>query len=159
MSTIRSFEDLECWKASRQLRLFVAGRVIPNLPPHERFELAVQVRKSSRSVTANLAEGFGRYHYRDNYKFCSNARGSLHETLDHLVTACDEGYISTDALQEGRILFERAKGLLNGYMNYLQKSGEKGSLGEEKGNYMPSQTAWFDHSQRVEADDLLTPNA
>lgn len=88
-------------------------------------------------MTANIAEGFGRYHFRDNYKFCSNARGSLYEVLDHLLTARDEGFIQEETLAEGRKLFEKAKGLLNGYMNYLSRSANSSSnLHEESAEYL-----------------------
>lgn len=123
MESVRSFEDLECWKACRQLRIFVSRRILTALPKEERFELGSQIRRASRSATANIAEGFGRFHFRDNYKFCSNARGSLFEVLDHLISAHDDGYIHADLLAEARVLFEKARRLLNGYMNYLRNAG------------------------------------
>lgn len=125
MDSIRSFEDLECWKTARNLRLFVSREIVAHLPKEERYELASQLRRASRSITANIAEGFGRFHFRDNYKFCSNARGSLFEVLDHLITAHDDRYIDDKMLLEGRNLFETAKRLLNGYMNYLTRAANK----------------------------------
>lgn len=123
MNTIRTFEDLECWKACREVRLFVIRKILPMLPRDERFEHCSQIKKASRSTTANIAEGFGRFHYRDNYKFCSNSHGSLFEVLDHLISANDDGYVDHQVLQEGRELVATAARLLNGYMNYLQRAG------------------------------------
>lgn len=120
--TIRSFEDLECWKAGRELRLFIARQVLSVLPKEERFRLGDQMLRSARSITANIAEGYGRFHYLDNSKFCSNARGSCYEVLDHLITAYDEGLIPEQMLILGREKFECAKGLLNGYMAYLKRA-------------------------------------
>lgn len=120
--TIRSFEDLECWKAGRELRLFVAKQILPALPKEERYRLGDQTIRAARSITANIAEGYGRFHYLDNSKFCSIARGSCHETLDHLITARDEGLISEHLLIAGRAKFEHAKSVLNGYMAYLKKA-------------------------------------
>ena len=80
---LRTFEDLKCWQACRRLRLFVAKEVVPALPAEERFRLGDQVLRAARSTTANLAEGYGRFHYMDNAKFCSNSRGSCWEVLDH----------------------------------------------------------------------------
>ena len=122
MNSIHSFEDLECWKTARNLRLLISREIVAHLPKEERYELASQLRRAARSVTANIAEGFGRFHFRDNYKFCSNARGSLFEVLDHLITAHDDAYITAEVLGEGRHLFETAKRLLNGYMNYLTRA-------------------------------------
>ena len=74
---IKTFEDLECWKACRVLRIFVAKTVAPVLPKDEKFGLTNQILRAARSTTANIAEGYGRFHYLDNAKFCSNSRGSL----------------------------------------------------------------------------------
>lgn len=119
--SIRGFEELEVWRACRELLRFVSGQVVRRFPPEEKYELASQIKRSARSTTANIAEGYGRFHFRDNYKFCSNARGSLHETLDHLITAHEESYIDDDALKQGRQLFEKSLRVLNGYMSYLLK--------------------------------------
>src|SRR5881394_2224415 len=115
---VRTFEDLECWKHCRALRLFVAKSVIPQLPKEERYRLGDQVLRAARSTTANIAEGYGRFHYLDNAKFCSNARGSSYEVLDHLITGYDEELISAELLQRGRDLTGSSVRLLNGYMNY-----------------------------------------
>jgi four helix bundle protein len=119
---IRSFEDLECWKAARDFRLFIARKAVPALPTEEKFRSGDQLLRSARSITANIAEGYGRFHYLDNSKFCSNARGSCYEVLDHLITGRDEGLISAELLAEGRGKFEKAKSLLNGYMAYLKRA-------------------------------------
>lgn len=118
---ITSFEELECWKASRRLRIFVAKIVVPTLPKEERYGLASQILRFARSITANIAEGYGRFHYLDNAKFCSNARGSCFETLDHLITANDESMISDEFLSDGRELVNKAGKILNGYIKYLRQ--------------------------------------
>ena len=56
---IRSFEDLECWKAGRDVRLFVAKVILPVLPKEERYRLGDQLLRAARSITANIAEGYG----------------------------------------------------------------------------------------------------
>jgi four helix bundle protein len=119
---IRGFEDLECWKQCRALRLFVAKEVIPTLPKSERHRLGQQLLEAARSTTANIAEGYGRYHYLDNAKFCSNARGSCWEVLDHLITAKEEQLISSELHDRGRQLVAAAVKLLNGYLKYLRRA-------------------------------------
>lgn len=119
---IHSFEDLDCWKKCRELRLFVAREVVPHLPKDERYRLGDQMLRAARSTTANIAEGYGRFHYLDNAKFCSNARGSCHEVLDHLITAQDEELISDELLQRGRDLVSVAVRIVNGYLNYLKRA-------------------------------------
>ena len=120
---VRSFEDLECWKACRELRLFVARMVVPGLPREEKYRLADQILRAARSTTANIAEGYGRYHHMDNAKFVSNARGSCWEVLDRLITAWDERLISDELLTQGRHKVGVAVKLLNGYLNYLRRAG------------------------------------
>lgn len=122
---IRSFEDLECWKAARELRRFVHRDVIPTLPKEERFRLGDQLLRAARSVTANIAEGYGRFHYLDNSKFCSNARGSCAEVLDHLITAHDESLLSEELLRTGRANVEVTLKLLNGYIAYLKRAASE----------------------------------
>jgi four helix bundle protein len=119
---IRSFEDLDCWKACRNLRVFVAREVVPRLPKEERYRMGDQVLRAARSSTANVAEGYGRFHYLDNAKFCSNARGSCWEVLDHLIAAVDEDLIGEELLARARELVGHAIKLLNGYMNYLKRT-------------------------------------
>jgi len=65
----QNFEQLECWKACRNLRLFAVKKVVPLLPPEERYRLTDQLVRAARSTTANIAEGDGRFHYLDNAKF------------------------------------------------------------------------------------------
>ena len=122
---IKTFEDLECWKACRELRLFVIKQVVPMLPKDEKWRLSDQIVRAVRSSTANIAEGYGRFHYLDNAKFCSNSRGSCWEVLDHLITAKDEGLVSREILDDGRKLVDHAVKLLNGYMNYLKRASRE----------------------------------
>lgn len=120
--SLKSFEDLECWKAARELRIFVSQNILPKFPIDEKYALTSQLKRSSRSVSDNIAEGFGRYHYQENIQFCRIARGSLTESLNQVITALDENYIEEDLLQKFRERFERAKAILNGYINYLAKT-------------------------------------
>jgi four helix bundle protein len=120
---IRSFEDLECWKKCRALRIFVAKQIVPALPKEERYRLADQVLRASRSTTANISEGYGRFHHLDNAKFCSNVPASCWEVLDHLITASDEELLTAALVEEGRSHVKSAVRLLNGYMNYLKRAG------------------------------------
>lgn len=115
-----TFEDLEIWKAGRELRKDIS-QLVRSFPAHEKYNLVDQLIRSSRSVTANIAEGHGRYHYIDNSKFCRNSRGSLLEIKDHLITAFDEGYIKEMVLDEFDVKIKHCLKLLNGYIAYLLK--------------------------------------
>ena len=65
----KTFEELEAWKAGRELRIFVFQKIVPLLKEQREFSLSDQIKRASRSVTHNIAEGHGRYHFLDNYRF------------------------------------------------------------------------------------------
>jgi four helix bundle protein len=104
----------------------VHSRIVPQLPPEEKWDLAKQIRRSSKSVAANIAEGHGRYYYQQGVYFCYIARGSLDETTNHLVTALELEYISRDLYREVRAIADETRRMLNGYIAYLKqcKQGE-----------------------------------
>jgi four helix bundle protein len=86
------------------------------LPDFERFGLAGQLRRAATSITANAAEGFGRFGYQENAQLCRQARGSLYEVRVHLTTCVNEGYLE---LAEGKHLdklVQTVARLLNGYL-------------------------------------------
>lgn len=127
MNQTRTFEDLDCWKACRDLRLWLRGAVVSQFPPAEQFRLADQIIRAARSTTANIAEGYGRFHFQDNIRFCRLARGSLFELLDHLITAQDESLIGPAILEEARSRISECVRLLNGYTAWLKRSAESGA--------------------------------
>ena len=60
------------------------------------FCFITQEVAAQKQIAFPGAEGYGRFHYKDNAKFCSNARGSLYEVIDHLITALDEDLIQNE---------------------------------------------------------------
>lgn len=114
------FQSLEVWKQARLFRKMIIA-LCTEIPQEEKYRLTDQIKRSSRSVTANIAEGYGRFHYLDNIKFCRDARGSLNETLDHLTVAFDEKYINEERLVQLNQQFEKVLKLLNGYIGYLKQ--------------------------------------
>lgn len=121
----RGFEDLECYQLAVQVML-EAYKVIRRLPPEEKYNLDLQMRKSSVSGVQNIAEGYGRYHYLDSIRFFYISRGSLAETLSAFIV-CDElGYTSSE-LPHQRDLCHQAIRSLNGYIRYVrnQKQGNQ----------------------------------
>ena len=96
-------------------------KLADGLPPKERYDLAPQTRRSSKSVMANIAEGYGRYHYLDSLRFYYIARGSLEETISHIITAHDLAYITDTRFRELYDLGREAERTLNGYINYVRK--------------------------------------
>jgi four helix bundle protein len=120
-----SFTELEVWKQSRKIRNWIS-ELTKSFPVEEKYRLTDQVIRSSRSIGNNLAEGHGRFHYQDNIRFCIMARGSLTETLDHLLIALDEKIITNETLQSFQPEYESCLRLLNGYIQYLKTKKSDG---------------------------------
>jgi len=114
-------QELEVWKKSREFRnaIFMLAK---DFPTEEKFRLTDQIIRSSRSVSANVAEGYGRFHFQENIQYCRQARGSLVETYDHLTVAQDCGFISKEEFALHVEKYEELRKLINGYINFLQKS-------------------------------------
>lgn len=111
-----NFEKLQCWQACNDLKLYLKENILCHLPKSERFELYSQMLRVSRSATTNIAEGWGRYHYKENIKFLLNARGSVAEILDHSLEAKSWDYISESSLDIIRIKVDDCIKLINGYI-------------------------------------------
>jgi four helix bundle protein len=118
--SFKSFEELDCWKACRAVRQYIA-KIIKKYPDAERYRLVDDMLRAARSTTHNIAEGFGRFHYQENVQFCRVSRGSLYELRDQLICSLDEEFITVKEYKEGLELIERATTLLNGYIGYLNK--------------------------------------
>jgi four helix bundle protein len=114
------FRDLEVWQRCRTIRRNV-WRICRQLPKEERFRLADQMIRASRSVTACIAEGYGRFHFRENVQFCRQARGSLYELIDHIDVATECGYVSPENTKALTTKTKKAIWILNGYIKYLNK--------------------------------------
>ena len=125
MGELKTFETLECYQHSRELRKEIST-FCKTLPKEETYRLKDQIIRSSRSVSANISEGYGRHHHQENLQFCRTARGSLSETLDHLLTALDEEYLTDTQYAELRARLEETWKILNGYIAYLKKCASSG---------------------------------
>jgi four helix bundle protein len=88
---IRSFTDLNAWKQGHKLVVGVYG-VTRSFPKAEAYSMVDQMRRSASSVTANIAEGFGRQTYKEKLQFFYLAQGSLTELKSFLPIARDVGY-------------------------------------------------------------------
>ena len=124
MAYVGTFEELDCWKVATELRRDML-KLIKTFPPEEKYELASQVRRASRSVTNNIAEGFGRYHYQEFIQFCRISRGSLSELVDHMIIANDEAYITKEELVAYRSRIEKCTGIAQ----WVHKISQKKKIG------------------------------
>jgi len=120
MTTYHHFYDLPVYKTCREYRKNLSLIINQFLPKWEEYNLKAQLIRSARSVTANIAEGFGRFHHQENIQFCRQARGSLTETMEHLITAFDEKYINEELLTKLNNEYKSCLKELNIYIKYLK---------------------------------------
>ena len=120
MAVYKHFYELPVYKACRIFRKEVSAIVKEYFPKEEKFLLTSQILDAARSITSNIAEGFGRFHYQENIQYCRQSRGSLAETMEHIITSYDEGYISKEILENLNKQYKSCLKELNGYIKYLK---------------------------------------
>src|SRR5262245_18932897 len=92
-------QDFELYRTAREFRKKIY-QLVKRLPLNERYCLDPQMRRAAVSITNNIAEGHGRWHYQENIQFCRVARGSIEEILDDLNVCLDEQYCDPQVAQE-----------------------------------------------------------
>ena len=115
-------ESLKVWQKAMELAVKICRELVPEFPKVEDWALSSQLRRSAQSISANIAEGYGRFYYQENIRFCYIARGSLEETLSHLIMAHKLGYLSQGELQSYQQEIDEIRRMLNGYIGFLKRS-------------------------------------
>lgn len=115
----QSFTELEVWKKGRVFKNEIK-ELTTLFPVEEKYKLIDQIIRSSRSINTNIAEGHGRFTYKEQLNFCVISRGSLSETHNHLIDALDCKYISEEKLNYFKEKINEIERLLNGYISFLR---------------------------------------
>src|SRR6266480_3117968 len=131
----QTFEDLETYRVARLFRKAMYS-VVRKLPAIEKFALANQIRRAAVSLTNNITEGHGRYHFLDEIRFMLQARGSLQELLDDLNVCEDENYLSKTETMTLKDDGWKVLKLMNGYLRYLRDKNSTDRLKEGQTPYM-----------------------
>jgi four helix bundle protein len=126
MAKIERFEDIEAWKLSRLLAKKVYDCTKQRGFDRD-FGLKDQIRRSSVSAMSNIAEGFERGGNQEFIQFLATAKGSSGEVRSQLYVALDQGYITRQQFDEMYKDAESISKMVGGLMNYLRKSGLRGS--------------------------------
>jgi four helix bundle protein len=98
-NTITSFEDLTVWQESQSLAVAVY-KLTKQFPQDELFAMTSQLRRAASSISANIAEGFGRSSTNDKLHFYTMAYGSLLEVKNFLYLAEKLDYIKKPELNQ-----------------------------------------------------------
>jgi four helix bundle protein len=120
--SMQGLQKLDVWKRAKDFALRIYHDVLPLLPPEEKWNLNSQIRRSSLSISANIAEGYGRFYYQENVRFCYTARGSLEETLSLLAFSYEANYVPDPLFKELSTEGDEIGRMLNGYITYLKRS-------------------------------------
>ena len=114
----KTFEDLIVWQKAHSLVLSIY-QATKFFPKEETYGLVSQIRRSSVSVAANIAEGFKKKSIAEKGRFLRIAHSSLEETRYYLILAQDLEYCDSTAMKEQ--LAEVSK-LLTGYRSKIESS-------------------------------------
>lgn len=122
--TNKNFYDLETWQIAHHYVLLIYTTT-KNFPDAERFGIISQLRRAASSITANIAEGYDRYYFKDKIRFYYNARASAAETQNFLFLSRDLGYITIEQCTK---IFEKSndvRKLINGLIRYTESQLNK----------------------------------
>lgn len=114
-------DDFELYKIARVFRRRTY-QLIMQLPREEKYGLGLQMRRAAVSVTNNIAEGHGRWHFQENIHFCRISRGSVDELIDGFNTCEDEKYGDQELVEALKTEAYDLTRRINSYIAYLKKS-------------------------------------
>jgi four helix bundle protein len=120
MSEFMRVEDLKVYQKLCQLHIEISA-LTRSWPPFERFELAAQIRRSSNSAPANLAEKHSDRHVRNRIEGVNRARGESLETVHHLFVAGMKGYVNEAVFNSFRERYQECVRMLNGLERTLER--------------------------------------
>lgn len=133
-SKIQTFEDLRVWQLARKVRNEIFD-LVKKFPSEEKYRLTDQMIRSSRSISDNIAEGYGRFHYQENIQYCRQGRGSAYELKNQINTAFDCKYIDESEHKFHKSLIIDCIQILNGYIRYL-KNAKNNVVSEDEISYI-----------------------
>lgn len=125
MATIKTFEDLDAWKVSRQLCLKI-GELIDSGAFKNNYRLIGQIEGSSGSIMDNIAEGFERGTRLEFVQYLGYAKGSCGELRSQLHRSFDRKYFTSEQYDELVTLVVRVSAMLQKFIRYLLKSTVQG---------------------------------
>ena len=117
---VKDFDGLEVYKMAEGLTKLVYD-LTKGFPEEEKFNIVSQLRRAVTSIGANIAEGYGRFHYKENVQFCRQARGSLAEVKHFLILSKELKYVPESKYLDFLEKYENLKIRLNNYIKSIGK--------------------------------------
>jgi four helix bundle protein len=118
--SFNTFEEIKAWQKARQLTQLIYRHSAASAFERD-FGLKDQIRRSSVSIMANIAEGQGRRSDREFANFLNIALGSVAETKSHLYIASDLGYVSHPAFEETFVILDEVGKMLFSLSKHLRE--------------------------------------
>jgi four helix bundle protein len=113
MGNVKSYRDLVAWSCAHDLALCVY-KITWGFPDDEKFGLTSQMRRCAISVSSNIAEGYGRFGYKDKLRFYIIARGSVTELDNQLLISRDLGFLPEEDYNDAQGKLIKSHKLLQG---------------------------------------------
>jgi four helix bundle protein len=120
MDDFMRVEDLKVYQKLCDLHIEICDRS-HKWPAQEKYELGSQIRRSSNSSPANLAEKHSDRHIRNKIEGVNRARGEALETVHHFYIATRKGYENQDAYRSYRDRYHECVRMLNGLEKKLER--------------------------------------
>lgn len=117
---IKEFFELDAWQKGHVLVLEVY-KITNDFPKEELYGIVSQLRRAASSITANIAEGFERYHFNDKRKFYYQARGSAAEVTNFIFLARDLSFVTPEMSHTILGQAEEVRRLLNGLIRSIEQ--------------------------------------
>ena len=116
----KDFTTLEIYQLAEELILEIY-KASKNFPKEEIYGVTSQLRRSAVSVAINIAEAYGRYHFKDKALFLYNARGSLLETKSLIMICFKLGFLREKSEKELVAKIDKLGVKINNFISYLKK--------------------------------------
>lgn len=155
--SLEGLERLDVWRKAKGFAVKVYSEGLLHLPPEEKWGMGQQLRRAVQSISANIAEGHGRYYYQENVRFCYIVRGSLEETISLLALAYELDYLPEGLFKSFVEESEDLSKLINGYIAYLKRT-KQGAQEPGADRNIHEKTAYYDefptaNETHLEIDD------
>jgi four helix bundle protein len=124
MENKNSVEKLEIYKIARILSAY-AWDIFNDLPSYLRFHMGDQILRSADSVGANIAEGHGKYYFKEQIRYLYQARGSLVEVFHWTELLLERKLIS---IEKGNEILQHIDSInikINQFIKYLRFQSSK----------------------------------
>jgi four helix bundle protein len=153
MAKIKTFRDLKVWQIASTLAKDIAIELVPKLPRVEQYRLSDQIIRSSRSVSAQISEGFRKVSLKEKHRFYEIAATSNDETENHLNEAKNNNYVNNGVYKSYLNRVIRVRILLSHLMKSIRSLNTARKSHNRRNATIPASLMSHNRSNRAEVDN------